>query len=45
VPVRVEASREHLKQGSNRIEFNIVATPDGGGAATRLTEKSTFIVQ
>ena len=45
VPVRVEASREHLKQGSNRIEFNIVATPEGGGESIHLTEKSTFVVQ
>ena len=45
VPVRVEASREHLKQGSNRIEFNIVATPEGGGEGIHLTEKSTFVVQ
>ena len=45
VPVRVEASREHLKQGSNRIEFNIEATPEGGGEGIHLTEKSTFVVQ
>jgi cytochrome c oxidase accessory protein FixG len=45
VPVRIEASREHAKPGSNRIEFIIQATPEGRGDPIRIVEKSTFIVQ
>jgi cytochrome c oxidase accessory protein FixG len=45
VPVRVEVSREHAQAGSNRIEFHIEATPEGGGEPIRITEKSTFVVQ
>jgi polyferredoxin len=45
VPLRLEAPREHAKPGSNRIEFTIQATPEGGGTPIRLNEKSTFVVQ
>jgi cytochrome c oxidase accessory protein FixG len=45
VPARVAVSREHAQAGSNRIEFTIEATPDGGGAPIQIVEKTTFVVQ
>jgi cytochrome c oxidase accessory protein FixG len=45
VPVRLEAPREHTRPGSNRIEFTVVGTPEGGGSPITIVEKTTFIVQ
>jgi cytochrome c oxidase accessory protein FixG len=45
VPVRIEVPRANTKPGSNHIEFDVVAMPEGGGEPLRIVEKTTFIVQ